>query len=343
MKALVYKGKQNIVLDNVNIPELNEGEALVKVAYAGICGSDVTVYEGKNPRVPMGTIIGHELSGEIVEVKGGNCSLKIGDKVTLEPIIACGKCFFCRTGDYHACQNFKLLGIYTHGGFAEYVKAPVEKIYKLPGNVPLQSGALIEPLSVAVHAVKQSSLKYGDNAVIIGGGPIGLLVAHVARAAGANVLVSDINDYRLELAKKAGFDTNDGKIYNLENIVHEKYGQIGADIVFECAGVQPAIEESLNICRSKGQIIIVAAHKDPRSIDLFKIHLKEISIRGIKVYNFRDYQAAIGLMSNGSIDSQLFISHIIKLENFVEGIELMRGGKNAMKILIDLTGSEDKA
>ena len=338
MNALVYKGKESIVLENVDVPKLNEGEALIKVAYAGICGSDLTIYAGKNPRVPLDTIIGHELSGEIVEIRGCSEELRIGDKVTAEPIVSCGMCFHCITGHYNVCKNFKLLGVYTHGGFAEYVKARLDRIYKLPDGVSMKAGALIEPLSVAVHAVRQSRLKYGDSAVIIGSGPIGLLVAHVARAAGANILMSDVNDYRLGLAAKAGFDAIDSKAEKLGDAVEKRFGSIGADVVFECAGVRPAMDDSIRVCRSKGQIVVVAAHKDPCLVDLCQVHLKELNLQGVKVYNFQDYRAALGILASNQIDTESFVSHIFTLDKFGEGVALMLGGRDVMKVLLDLTG-----
>jgi (R,R)-butanediol dehydrogenase / meso-butanediol dehydrogenase / diacetyl reductase len=334
MQGLVYKGKENIVLEQIDLPVLNDGEALVKVAYTGICGSDVTIYEGNNPRVPIGTIIGHEISGEIAEIKGKDSSFKLNDRVVLEPIISCGKCFYCKTGDYPHCQNYKLLGVHTDGGFADYVKISVDRLHKIPENVSLKTAALTEPLAVATNAVRQSGLKFGDNSVVIGCGPIGLFVAHVARAAGANIIISDINDHRLDLAKKAGFNTIDVKVKNFEKEVKEIYKNIGPDIIFECAGTQSAINDSISTCRAKGQIVIVSTHKNLISADMRTIHLKELRLLGIKVYNFRDYWAAINFIASGKIDPELFISDVLPLSSFKKGLSMMKSGDNTLKVLL---------
>ena len=342
MNGLVYRGKGNVPMETVNVPELKSGEALIKVAYGGICGSDITIYDGGNPRVPSGIIIGHEISGQIVEIKGEAKDLHVGDNVTIEPIFSCGQCDFCRMGDYNMCEQYKLLGIHMNGGFAEYVKVPFNRIYKLPPQVSLKAGALVEPLSVAAHAVRQSRLKYNDNVLVIGGGPIGLFVAHVARAAGANVIVSDIKDYRLGLAKKAGIETIDGKTQDVKKTVAERFNGVGADIIFECAGVESVVNESLDACRPKGQVVIVASHEDMVQTDLRLLHLKEINLLGIKVYNFRDYRAAIQLIASGGIDPELFITNVLPISKFAEGIQLMKSGKNVMKVLLDLTNGIHK-
>ena len=337
MTGLVYKGKENVVMETVDVPELENGEALIKVAYGGICGSDVTLYEGRNPRVPLNVVIGHELSGTIEEINGRAKDLSVGDNVTIEPIFSCGQCDFCRMGDYNMCEQYKLLGIHMNGGFAEYVKAPFGRIYKLPPQVSLKAAALVEPLSVATHAVRQSRIKYKDTVLVIGGGPIGMFVAHVAKAAGANVLISDINAYRLGLAEKAGIEAIDGKTQDIKKIVLERSHGMGADIVFECAGVQAVVNQSLDACRPKGQVVMVASHEELVPTDLRLVHLKEINLQGIKVYNFRDYRAAVQMIASGDINTDLFITDVLPLSGFAEGIRMMKGGGNVMKILLDLT------
>ncbi|HWQ77780.1 MAG TPA: alcohol dehydrogenase catalytic domain-containing protein [Anaerovoracaceae bacterium] len=337
MTGLVYRGKENVSMEMMDVPELENGEALIKVAYGGICGSDVTLYEGRNSRVPLNTVIGHELSGTIAEINGEAKNLSVGDNVTIEPIFSCGQCDSCRIGDYNMCEQYKLLGIHMNGGFAEFVKAPFNRIYKLPPQVSLKEAALVEPLSVATHAVRQSRLKYKDNVLVIGGGPIGMFVAHVAKAAGANVIISDINDYRLGLAKQAGIDTIDGKTQDVKKTVAERSDGMGADVVFECAGVNAVVNQSLDACRPKGQVVIVASHEEPVPTDLRLLHLKEINMQGMKVYNFRDYRASIQMIASGDIGAGLFITNVLPLSGFTEGIRLMKGGNNVMKVLLDLT------
>src|SRR5512142_2221847 len=183
MKAVIYHGGTEVRLGDLPKPEPGPGEVLVRMAFAGVCGSDVTIYTGKHKRVKPPITFGHELSGEIAKVGERVEGLSSGDRVVIEPLVPCGHCYACRAGTYNVCRNLRHLGIDVPGMFAEYVLAAADKVYKLPQSVSLKAGALVEPTAVAVHAVRRAGVKLGDRVVVLGGGPIGLLCAQVARVA----------------------------------------------------------------------------------------------------------------------------------------------------------------
>jgi (R,R)-butanediol dehydrogenase/meso-butanediol dehydrogenase/diacetyl reductase len=209
MNALLYKGKNELELGSIPIPEPGIDEVLIKVSYAGICGTDIHIYHGKHPRAKGPLVMGHEFCGEIVKCPESS-ELNVGDFVTAEPLISCGTCFTCLSGHPHVCKTLGLYGIDANGAFAEYVTMPVKKVYKIPKEIKRQFGALIEPIAVAIHALRISNLKISDTVCILGGGPIGLLLALTSKAAGCkDVIICEMNSYRLELAKKYGITTVD--------------------------------------------------------------------------------------------------------------------------------------
>ena len=200
MKAAIFDGKSNVIIKEEPIPKLCSGEALIKVKYVGICGSDIAIYTGKNHRAKLPVIPGHELVGEITEISDeGKSDFKIGDRITVLPTLACEKCELCMGGKRHLCKSIHFIGIQTDGGYAEYVKVPVNNLYHLPDSLSFEKGVLVEPLAVAIHAVRLANVQIGDKALIIGAGPIGLLVAMIARLSGClNVIISEVSPSRIK-------------------------------------------------------------------------------------------------------------------------------------------------
>ena len=211
MKALVFNKPHEMVVTDMPKPEIGEGEALIAVKYCGICGTDVTVFNGGHATAKYPVIPGHEFVGELVEIKGaGSDMFKIGDRVCAQEVVSCGHCAACARGEDNVCENLQVIGVHTNGGFAEYVRVKANKMYKLPDNVDLKTAAIVEPLAVAVHDVRRSGLQVGETALVVGAGPIGLLVALVARCAGARkVVVSEAMPSRRAFAEKLGFPTVD--------------------------------------------------------------------------------------------------------------------------------------
>ena len=243
MKAAVFMGKEKLEVREVDVPEITEEEALIRVKFAGICGTDIHIFAGKHPRVKAPLIMGHEFSGEIAKIETKRRKdFKKGNRVVAEPLISCGECFACKSGFAHVCQKLGLYGIDKDGAFAQYVKIPVDKLFKIPLNINFDVAALIEPIAVAVHAVRTSSLKMGDIVCVQGGGPIGLLTALVAKLSGsANVIICEKQPFRIKLAKGFGLqviDVNDKD--PVAEILKLTRGR-GADVVFEAAGFPPTV------------------------------------------------------------------------------------------------------
>lgn len=276
MKALYYEGDQNFSLRETELPALLPGEVRLKMAYVGVCGTDIHIYHGKmDARVKPPQIIGHEVSGVIAEVGKDVTDWKVGDPVTVRPLYP-GTEVPSDNGFRHIGKNLKFIGIDTPGGMQEYWNVPAFTLHKLPDKLSLKIGALIEPLAVACHDIRLSNLKAGENVVVLGGGPIGLLIAMVARSKGARVLVSEVNESRLGFIRSLGFETVNPLTMDLIANVDHFTDHALADIVFEVSGAQPAVSVMTQLCRIRGRIVMVTIHPEPRQVDLFQFFWKEI-------------------------------------------------------------------
>lgn len=332
MKAILYRGKEEIQYTELAKPSVGAGEALVKIAFAGICGSDMFIYTGTHPRAKAPLIMGHEFSGEIAALpQGYSGSLAVGDKVTINPLISCQHCTPCLTGNTHVCKTLGLTGIDTDGGFTEYAKVPVQQLVKLPGNMNMEHGAIVEPVAVAVHAIRSSALKIGDKVLVIGGGPIGVLVALAARHAGAeNIIVIEPNEFRRNIITELGFTAlpqpDHELIMNLTN-------SDGADIVFEAAGVQASMDAATKYCKIRGQIVIVSSFKKAVYTDLLRVNFAELNLIGIRVYTKKDFAAAVELVEKYPEFAKV-ITHKFPLAEAQKGLDLMKQGADNLKVLL---------
>ncbi|RKL66492.1 zinc-binding dehydrogenase [Salipaludibacillus neizhouensis] len=335
MKAGVFNGPEIVEVEEKSIPIINENEALIKVSYAGICGTDMMIYSGSHPRVKPPLIMGHEFSGQVKEIKG-NETIKPGDRVTINPLISCGKCYACHIGENHICNNLNYIGIYSSGGFAEYVRVPLNNLMLLDSSISDEEGALTEPLAVAVHSLRKSSLRFGDVAVILGAGPIGMLIAMLAKKAGAShVVISDVNEYRLDLAKKLGFYTVDAREENVVEVTRELTNGIGADVVFEVAGTQSTANQMIDAIKPQGEILLVSVYKQAPQINLAQMHFREISLKTTRCFSTYDFERALHILRNKEIDVKQIISHKLSIEKFDEGFQLMKNGKESLKVLYE--------
>jgi (R,R)-butanediol dehydrogenase/meso-butanediol dehydrogenase/diacetyl reductase len=334
MKAGLYLDEKNVQFGELEIPKPRKGEALLKVSSAGICGTDMMIYFGKHPRVKAPVALGHEFSGVVMEVVG-ETFFKPGDRVVVEPTLSCGWCEACTVGESHVCKTLRCIGIDCNGGFAEYVSVPLNRLHRIPEELSNSHAALTEPVAVAVHTVRRSNLKVGDNIAILGAGPIGLLIGLVARQAGAKqIMVSDISPYRLAKAKELGFTVLDAKRVNISEEVNSLTGGIGADIVFEVAGTSDTVKQMVESVRIQGQIVVVSVFKQPTAIDFAKMHFKEISLTTTRCYSRRDFETAIEFMASGIIDVSPIISHELPLEQIAKGFALMENPDTSLKILL---------
>ena len=332
MKSIIYSGAQDVRVEEKSLPEIAAGEVLIKVAYVGVCGSDMNIYQGVHPRAKAPLVMGHEFSGTIV---AGHPTLAKGTPVTVYPLLSCGHCEPCLNGYAHVCNTLKLIGSDCDGAMAEYVKVPVDKVMELPKTLSLKLGAFLEPLAVGVHAVRRSGYRPGDRAVVFGAGPIGLCVASCLKYFGAQVLVVEANPYRLGVAKKLGCTTIDAANESITDKVREYTKGINADFAFDCAA-HPSVQTHLmDVLKVQGTAVVVGSYKKPPEVDLLKVEFKELSMIGIRVYERRDFEIATEMMQSGAIDFELMLSESSP-EAAPEVFQGLLKGGNTIKMLFKM-------
>ncbi len=334
MKAIVWR--DTVEVEVVPEPEPGPDEFLIEVGCGSICGSDITIISGKHLRARSPLILGHEFMGVIAALPEDlETDFALGERVTVEPLMSCKTCRPCQAGFEHVCQNLKLLGIETDGGFAEYVKVPKDRIYALPDSISDEEGALIEPLAVAVHAVDFAQVKKDDFVVVLGAGPIGLLIAQVVRAAGASrIWLSEMDEYRLCLASKLGFDTIDVRSEDPVRKVLDLTNGYGADVTFEAAGVPTTARQMIPLTGVKGRIVMVAIHKKPCEVEFQQLAYREQTIFGIRVYAEGDFPRAIALISERKVQLEPLITGVFDITDGKKAFEMAQKGMNTCKILL---------
>jgi len=333
MKAALWMGTERVEVKEIERPTPGPGEALVKVAYGGICGTDLMIYLGKHPRAKAPLVMCHEFSGTIVEADGD--AIAVGTRVAINPLLTCGHCYACVHGIPHVCATLGLVGIDCDGGFAEYCSVPLQTICPLPDSLSLKDAALVEPLSVAVHAVRASNLKVGDLTAVLGAGPIGILVAQVARLAGARrVFVSEQSPKRLAIARELGFDVIDVSKQGTVETIMEATDGVGVPVVFESAGAQATLDDAAKVARIGGQILQVGMPKTPPTVDMTMVIFHEITRTPIRVYRDEDVAQAIAIAATGKLDLTTPVTHVLPLDELAEGMEIAHAATDACKILL---------
>jgi (R,R)-butanediol dehydrogenase/meso-butanediol dehydrogenase/diacetyl reductase len=336
MKAVFYEGDRKIRMGSCVPEQPKAGEVQIQVSHAGICGTDLHIYHGHmDKRVTFPQVMGHEMSGIVKQVGEGVTGYQPGDKVTVMPLDYCGSCPACLAGHSHICQNLQFLGIETNGAFQSYWTVPAHTLHRLPDSLSLELGAMIEPLSVACHDVRMGKVQKDEYTVVLGGGPIGMLIALVARQAGAKVLLSEINPYRLQLAAELGFSTANPKEEDIVERVHQETGGAGADVVFEVTSSTAGSEMMTQLPRTRGRIVVVGIFNHKPNIDLFRFFWRELTLTGARVYEHEDFEQAIALAANGELPLDRLITHTYPLEQLEQGLQQMESGGNAMKILLN--------
>jgi 2-desacetyl-2-hydroxyethyl bacteriochlorophyllide A dehydrogenase len=333
--AAYYRGDKSFVVSQAAPVAPKADEVSVRIAYCGICGTDMHVYHGNmDARVGLNRIIGHEMSGVVDAIGADVSNVAVGQKVVVRPLDHCGDCPACDAGHQHVCHNLKFLGLDTDGAMQEIWTVPSHTLHVLPEDLRLDHAALIEPVAVACHDVRLSGLKSGENVVVIGGGPIGVLVAMVARDAGGNVLISEVNPNRLEIAQKLGFDTVNPAKADLVAEVNARTEGKGADVVFEVSGTQPGVDAMTSVAATRARIVMVAIHAKKPAIDLFQFFWRELQLIGARVYEPEDYEKAISIIGSGGIDAETVITDVAPLSEIQAAFEALDSSPTAMKSLI---------
>lgn len=336
MKAAFYERNKTVRLGSVEPEPPAAGEIQIEVHSCGICGTDVGIYQGKMDwRVASSQIMGHEMSGLIVAVGEGGDHLHPGQAVTVMPLDPCGQCINCQRGLSHICDRLNFLGIDSPGAFQQVWTVPAHTVCPLPETLPLELGALIEPLAVACHDVRLAELAPGTSTAIIGGGPIGALIGLVARQRGARVTFAELNPARIERLRQLGFEALDPRETDLPTLFKERTQGAGAEVVFEVSGHPDGAQLATELPRARGLIVVVGIFAKPIEFALFPFFWKELRMRGARVYEREDFEEAIRLASENSLPLADLITTRQPLNGLRAGLEQMVAGGDTMKILIN--------
>ena len=335
MRASFYEGDRRFRIGAAAMPTPGPAEALLRVRRVGICGTDLHIFQGHlDHRIPKGGIIGHETLAEVAEAPAAS-GFRAGERVVVEPLRMCGDCRACRMGAAYLCYRLRVLGVEDPGGMQEYWAVPTARLLRVPATLSDDEAAVIEPLAVATHDVRRAQVKAGDTVMVIGGGPIGALIAMVARHRGARVLVSEINPFRIEILKKLRVDVTEPD-HDLTSVVEAWTGGEGADVVFEVTGNPAAVSVMTALVRVWGTISMVAIHGEPLPIDLYRFFARELTMHGSRLYAREDWVEAIALASTGAVSLAPLVTHSLPLSSLQHGLEEALRGGPVMKVLIDL-------
>lgn len=337
MKALIYEGPKQVAVRDIPKPVPQEGQALIRVDFCGICGSDIGIFSGTHPRAKAPLVMGHEFVGVVEEIRGEANGFRAGEKVVPYPLLSCGYCFACRNGREHVCDSLRIIGIDLDGGAAEYVCCKTDVLYRVPEQVSGKVAGITEPLAVAVHTLHRAGFRPMDRILIQGAGPIGTLVGTVAKHSGAaRIIISDFDETRLAVSRKLGFETVNAGRENLTEYVRRATNGDGADIVFECTGAESAALEMTGPCRTDGMICLVGVHNAPRPVALADMHFRELNLTATRVYTKRDFEQAVELTRHISDDLEEIISHVVPLSDCANVFDLIHDPKETTaKVMVD--------
>ena len=336
MKAAVLK-EMKIEIEEREIPQINSGEVLVKVGLCGICGSDLHAYTHVN-YFPSGTIMGHEFAGIIEKVYENEKKWKVGQRIVVRPCGICGQCHWCKSGQISLCPTHmdSTLGLRPQGAYAEYVAVPTYMLYNLPEHITFEQAAQLEPVTVCIHALKISRFQMGDNVLIYGAGPIGITLYQLLNLAGANrIIIVEKSTMRREIARKLGAkEVLHPDELNVKKL-SDSLERLGVDIVYDCAGVSATINQSFDIVRKGGQIVMLGITPEPVAINQFQWVVKGVEVIASMGYFMGDFEIALSLLNKGSIDVESLITDIISLDDIEEkGFKKLLSPDDAMKILV---------
>ncbi|WP_425839042.1 zinc-dependent alcohol dehydrogenase [Microbacterium sp. PA5] len=339
MNGIAYVGDRRLDPVELTWTAPAAGEVQVEVAYTGLCGTDLHIFHGNmDARVNKPLVFGHEMSGTVAALGEGVTGWSVGDAVTVMPLDWDGTCPACLAGNEHICQNLDFIGIDSPGSLQQRWNVPERTLVRVPAGTPLDHAALIEPVAVAVHDVRRSELREGDKAVVIGGGPIGLLIASVARHFGAEVLVVELDERRRAQIESLGFATLDPRERDQKAVVEEWTSGAGADVVFEVSGAAPAVLGATDLAKVRGTLVVVAIHPTPRPLDLQRVFWRELRILGARVYQRVDFETAVELVAEGVIPADELITRVVPLGATADAFADLEAGR-AMKILVDVAGT----
>lgn len=339
MLQQVMTAPGEISFREIPVPEPAEGEVLIKIMEIGVCGSDIHVYHGEHPFTSYPVTQGHEVSGVVEKLGAGVSGLAVGQKVTIQPQVVCGECWPCRNGKYNLCEKLKVMGFQTTGVASQYFAVDAKKVTPLPETMSLEEGAMIEPLAVAVHAVRRAGDVTGKDICVLGAGPIGILVAQAAKGLGAGrVMVTDVSGLRLQKAKACGADAvvNTGK-EDFGQAFVQYFGPDKADVIYDCAGNDITMGQAIRYARKGSCIILVAVFAKEAHVDLAVLNDHELDLNTSMMYRSEDYETAIQLASEGRVRLLPLLSKRFPFREYLEAYKYIdENRESTMKVLIDV-------
>ncbi|WGG46541.1 zinc-binding alcohol dehydrogenase family protein [Rossellomorea sp. DA94] len=336
MKAVQVTGPHNLNIVEKDKPVITaKEEVLIKVKMVGICGSDIHIYHGTNPLATLPRVIGHEVTGEVEAIGEGVEGLSVGDKVVIEPIESCGHCYACRTGRGNVCSNLEVYGVHRDGGMQEYMVMPQKLVHKVNGDLDWKESVLIEPFTIGAQANWRGDVQNGDTVFIMGAGPIGLCCLKVAKSKGATVIISDLNESRLEFAKEWGADyTIHASRSNVTEELMEITKQEGANVVIDAVCLPQTFEQAIEVASVAGRVVVLGFDERPSQIKQLPITKKEVTITGSRLQT-NQFPGVIGMFNEQSFDTTGMVTQIFQLEQIHEAIQLIETSpQEVMKVVI---------
>ena len=340
MLAAVTYGKEDIRIEERPVPSPQAGEVLIRVKNAGICGGDVRIYKGLFPYSNFPLINGHELSGEIAELGSGaegDGTLRVGDRVVLDPIRPCGRCYACRSGKPNCCHELKVTGVHVDGAFAEYMTAPRERVHRIPDCISWETGSLIEPYAIAEHAANLVNVEAGELVLILGAGPIGVALVDVCKSRGAEVVLSEVQEKRLAFAERFGADrlVNSAK-EDLNAIILGMTEGYGAPVVMEATGVPAVMAGTEDLVANGGRIGLVGVTGGDVTFHGLNFSKKELNIFGSR--NSRNvFPGLIDKVARGLLHPEKMATHHFPLQETKEALHLAAySPQDVCKVVLDI-------
>jgi L-iditol 2-dehydrogenase len=338
MKRATMTAPGQIEISEASAPTPGEGQVLLRIQRIGVCGSDIHVFHGKHPYTSYPVVQGHEFSAIVEAVGPGVAGIQPGNKVTAMPQVVCGKCPPCLRGDEHICDVLKVQGFQAPGCAQQLWVTAAEKIVKLPDSFSFEQGALVEPISVAVHAVARAGTLKGRRAVVLGAGPIGNLVAQAARASGAEILITDLSEHRLDIARRCGLpNTSNPAREDLKAASQRVFGGQGFDLAFECVGVEATLTAATENLAKGGTLVVVGVFGDKPRMDLGLVQDRELRIVGTLMYQRPDYEQAVDWIASGDIITEPLMSEHFPMDRYLEAYRYIDEKRDqTMKVFIDV-------
>ncbi|WP_163558978.1 Zn-dependent oxidoreductase [Halomonas sp. NO4] len=338
MKAFEVRAPLDYRITEIETPQAAPGEVLVRVAFAGICGSDMHIIHGDNAFVRFPRITGHEFAGVVDAVGEGAEGVTVGDAVCIDPVISCGECYPCRIGRPNVCTSLQVIGVHRNGGFEEHVAVPAGNVHRLPAGLSLDAAALVEPYTIAANVLDRMQPHTGDRLLIFGAGVIGLTILQVARALGIeDVTVTDVIEARLDTARELGATrTVNGQQEDLEAVMAELTGGEGVPLIADAACVPALLPQMLRLASPAGRIGLLGFNPTPSDLIQLEVIKKELTLVGSRLNN-RKFPEVLALMASGRLDPLALVSHRLPLDEMPGAIDMLdHHPERARKVLIQL-------